>query len=346
MATRNAIANPRRRWEGGVVPYTISSRFTRAGRLAVAGGIRLIQKTSCIRFQPRLPSHTDHISFVPSSLCSSHIGRQGGRQVVRLAEPCLTPGVVAHELMHALGFWHEQSRADRDDYITIVWSNIFPEKKQNFARRSSLSSQTFGAPYDYGSVMHYSWNHFAKDPASPTIIVKRPGVTIGQRKGLSPTDIFKINALYDCGSTTTTTTTTPAPPTTVQPVPQPIITNNILGMCEDVMVVCVVWAAGGACVTNPAWMTHYCPRSCNSCYGGCVDSHVHCRYWAVNGQCVANPRYMLNMCPQSCSACHSPDFDPNCVDYSHFCDYWARLGQCRSNPKYMLSYCRLSCNQC
>lgn len=58
--------------------------------------------------------------------CWSYLGARGGRQTVSLQNPdCLRLGVITHEFMHALGFVHEQSRYDRDKYVTIMWPNIW-----------------------------------------------------------------------------------------------------------------------------------------------------------------------------------------------------------------------------
>ena len=68
-----------------------------------------------------------------------------------------------HEVMHALGFYHEQSRSDRDQYVEIFWENIQAGKENNFAKESHQTSDLLGAAYDFSSIMHYGKYSFAKD---------------------------------------------------------------------------------------------------------------------------------------------------------------------------------------
>lgn len=56
--------------------------------------------------------------------CNSNVGRTGGSQVVSLDQGCVHVGLIIHELMHAAGFFHEQARADRDNYVVVNWANI------------------------------------------------------------------------------------------------------------------------------------------------------------------------------------------------------------------------------
>lgn len=74
-----------------------------------------------------------HYLFLTSSFfvlllicsCYSWVGRQGGSQVVSLSRSgCLYHNTVQHELLHALGFNHEQTRSDRDNHIRVLWENI------------------------------------------------------------------------------------------------------------------------------------------------------------------------------------------------------------------------------
>ena len=69
------------------------------------------------------------ILFIDS--CWSSIGRSGGKQRLSLGKGCERKGVALHELMHVLGFFHEQSRLDRDKYVTVYWSNV--DKGENHA---------------------------------------------------------------------------------------------------------------------------------------------------------------------------------------------------------------------
>ena len=56
-----------------------------------------------------------------------------------------------------------------------------------------------GEEYDYGSLMHYAKDAFAREKGLITVEGLRQGhEKMGQREGFSETDIRKINKLYEC----------------------------------------------------------------------------------------------------------------------------------------------------
>lgn len=133
--------------------------------------------------------------------CWSFVGLQGGRQILNLQPPpgphCIWHGTVAHEMIHAIGFYHEQSRTDRDNYVTIQWDNIPSALQSNFGMYNHSVIDPLGVPYDFASLMHYNAYAFAIDPSKPTIVPK-VDVELGQNRGLSNGDVEKIQRMYDC----------------------------------------------------------------------------------------------------------------------------------------------------
>ncbi len=45
-------------------------------------------------------------------------------------------GTVVHELMHAVGFYHEHSRYDRDKYVTVHFGNVKAGRQHNFDKHA------------------------------------------------------------------------------------------------------------------------------------------------------------------------------------------------------------------
>merc|ERR1719154_995227 len=125
-----------------------------------------------------MKQRTDEANYVyirPDGGCYSYVGRVRGQQTLSLANGCFSVGTVLHELMHAAGFYHEQSRADRDDYVQVNWENIESDKKFAF-NKYTLGTQIthLEAEYDTCSVMHYSSYAFSKN-GKPTIVKKQQG---------------------------------------------------------------------------------------------------------------------------------------------------------------------------
>lgn len=135
--------------------------------------------------------------------CWSRIGKEGGRQVINLQSPCMKRiGTIIHEIVHAIGFYHEQNRSDRDKYVRVIRENIPKNKLVNFVKLNNDQDNNFGVEYDYGSVMHYSTVAFSVN-GEPTIESKSGSNTsdkMGQRIKLSDGDILKINRMYNCST--------------------------------------------------------------------------------------------------------------------------------------------------
>ena len=91
--------------------------------------------------------------------------------------------------------WHEQSRTDRNQFVTINLQNVPEKNRHNFD--TATRSANLGTAYDYGSLMHYGSNDFSTVPNVP-VISTRNGASIGQRVGPSATDLIELRLLYQC----------------------------------------------------------------------------------------------------------------------------------------------------
>ena len=136
--------------------------------------------------------------------CWSWIGMQGGRQQLNLeVAKCQDKGRAIHEILHALGMMHEQSRPDRDNYITVNNSNLTPVGAQNVSFKYWDRDMAEHTTFDFGSIMMYEQyiydTRFSYNPFQPVFYlnVSVPStVKIGQRDGLSESDINTLNSRY------------------------------------------------------------------------------------------------------------------------------------------------------
>ncbi|KAF3702690.1 Low choriolytic enzyme [Channa argus] len=184
------------------IPYVLDSAYVllyktvdNTDRTNFASAMNDMQSKTCIRFIPRA-TQTAYLSIEANFGCSSLMGYIGDKQVVSLQRyGCVSHGIIQHELLHALGFYHEHTRSDRDKYVKINWANIEDGYDVNFQLQNT---NNLNVTYDYSSVMHYARTAFGKNGLETIIPTKNPSAVIGQRNGISDLDVLKVNKLYNC----------------------------------------------------------------------------------------------------------------------------------------------------
>lgn len=187
IVTSNAAAT----WPGGRVPYVIDPFLPSPSR--VTGAIAQIEAaTGVIDFVPRT-NETAYVYVIPSTGCSSAIGRTGSVQYVRLTSGCTT-GSAVHELLHALGVIHEHTRCNRDAYVRVDPANIQVGQAHNFSK--VCTGELMVDTYDEGSIMHYPPGAFSAN-GLPTIASLR-GLEwmMGQRVAMSAADVRTVVEMY------------------------------------------------------------------------------------------------------------------------------------------------------
>ena len=193
-----------------------------------------------------------------------------------------------------LGWWHEQSRPDRDQYIKVHWDNIDESMHSQFRVCQGCSDQ--GSAYDTTSVMQYATWAFQKSPDKPSMtkigcpddeVWPSKECRLGQYDGMNESDLFEINKLYceDSGPTT-----------------EPPCKNN-----PDYEQHCTSWKNQGYCQHSYVdFMHEHCTLACDCpapeppCKNS-PDYEEHCDSWKDQGYCTHSyVDFMKNNCAFSC----------------------------------------------
>jgi len=200
------------KWPNGIIPYDISAITNANDRKTITDAMNTLmyavgtpiagsnQRNACIFFRPRQSTDKTYFKIQYGNGCSAHVGQVTSQQATMTLQQngCFYSRTIQHELMHVIGFFHEQSRPDRDEFLQINLANVQSSMTHNF-NKYAWGSTVFqqGSAYDYGSIMHYETTAFSMN-GKPTMVPRKAGAVIGKAEVLSGTDIAEVRHFYGC----------------------------------------------------------------------------------------------------------------------------------------------------
>ncbi|KAF5272097.1 hypothetical protein FQA39_LY01180 [Lamprigera yunnana] len=196
---KNGLVEDKYRWPNKEVPYEISNEYTADEAQFIRDTLTQEYARTCITVRPRTEADKNYV-YINSqrSGCTSAVGYLGiGPQSLNIARKgCISYGTIVHEFLHSIGFWHQQSATERDDYVKINWENIQEGHEHNFDKYGTNYITSYGLPYDYKSIMHYGRKAYSKN--NKDTITPYEDIEIGSFKVLSDIDIEKISKMFKC----------------------------------------------------------------------------------------------------------------------------------------------------
>nr|CAD2208872.1 unnamed protein product [Meloidogyne enterolobii] len=191
------------------MPIHFHSSVGRRARKAVQTAINILADATCISFPKYDPNlHKNYMTIKSSENgCWTFVGFKDTQEhnQINLASGvalCESSPAAIHEIMHSLGVYHEQNRYDRDEYIEVLFDNLMPNVVSQYQKQSKATLETYGEPYDYGSIMHYQVRAGTKNGLPGFRVLRQYDENaIGNARFPSLIDLRKLNKLYGCSQT-------------------------------------------------------------------------------------------------------------------------------------------------